>query len=124
VRHAVALGLATALLAAASPARASQEEEVSLHLRLSTRPHGSTEERERLRDLEYDVMARLAEAGAGRMVRDDWPPGECVVTLAGADARAAWAAIEATVRAYRPPPGSYAALRAGGREERVELGGG
>jgi hypothetical protein len=122
----VRLALLAAALAAALPIRAdAPAQEVRIHLRLSGRPYGTTGERERLRDLENDVMAKLAETRAGTWTKDAWPPGECVVYLSGGDARAVWTAVEPVVRGYAPRPGSYAVLRAGGpgaREERVELG--
>jgi hypothetical protein len=129
--QAFSLGTGLVLLAAAVvvalPTRAGAPvQEVHIHLRLSGRPHGTTEERERLRDLESDVMAKLAETRLGTWTRDAWPPGECIVYLSGASARDLWTAVEPVVRGYRPRPGSYAVLRAGGpgaREERVELGG-
>jgi hypothetical protein len=126
VRGALLPALVLVLAAPVVRAGDAPEGELRLHLALSRRPHGTAEERERLRDLEYELMDRLARAGAGRLAGDAWPPGECVVTLAGPDARAMWAAVEEAVRAHRPRPGSYAALRAAGpgaREERIELGG-
>ncbi len=119
--------LLAAAIVAALPTRAdAPAQEVRIHLRLSGRPHGTTEERERLRDLEGEIMAKLADAHAGTWTRDAWPPGECVVYLSGGNARDLWTAVEPAVRGYGPRPGSYAVLRAGGpgaREERVELGG-
>ncbi|ABC81287.1 hypothetical protein [Anaeromyxobacter dehalogenans] len=123
--HAAAAGLAALLLAAPGAARAP-EQPVTVHLRLDERPHGSRAERERLRELEYALMDRLA-AGAGRLVRDEWRDGYCVLHLAGPDARALWAAVEPAVRAAGPRPGSYAVLRAGPEgapEERIPLGAG
>lgn len=123
--HAAAAGL-TALLLAAPGAAAAAEQTVAIHLRLDERPHGSRAERERLRDLEYELMERLA-GGAGRLVRDEWRDGYCVLHLAGPDARALWAAAEPAVRAAGPRSGSYAVLRpgpAGVPEERIPLGAG
>lgn len=117
-----AAGLAALLLAA--PAARAAEHAVEIHLRLDERPHGSRAERERLRELEYALMDRLAGSGAGRFVRDEWRDGTCVLHLAGPDARALWAAVEAPVRAASPRPGSWVALRGGGApEERIPLGG-
>jgi hypothetical protein len=96
---------------------------VAVHLALATRPTGSVEERARVRDLEYEVMARLAASGAGELVRDEWKDGFCRILVAAADARAAWAAIEPAVRDFRPRPGSFALVRGeGGAAERIELG--
>jgi hypothetical protein len=121
-----ACSAALALLLAASPARAAgtADHEVRLHLKLSRSPHGTAAERARLRELEEEVMHRLERASAGRLVRDAWPAGECVITLAGPDAHATWAAVADAVRAHGPRPGSYAALRRGppgAREERIDL---
>lgn len=117
------LGIALALLAAAHPAPV--DDEVAIHLRVAERPHGTRQERVRLRDLEYEIMARLAGTGAGIFARDAWENGACVLVLNGKDAGAIWAAIEDAVRAYRPLPGSFALLRSGaGPPERVELGDG
>lgn len=114
------MALVLCLSAGAEPAEA-----VELHLRLEGGPHGSKAERERVRDLEYALLSRLAAAGAGELVRDEWRGGECVLHLAGKDATALWAAAEPEVRTYRPLPGSHAILHHGGkgaRDERIELG--
>ncbi len=118
-----ALALALAALAGLALARTA-DPSVRVHLRLAGGPEGSAEERDRIRALEYELMSRLDASGAGRLVRDEWSGGACVLHLEGRDAAAIWAAIEPAVRAFRPLPGSYAILRHGGpgaREERVEI---
>jgi hypothetical protein len=115
---------ALALAAAAGPDRAAgPEQEVRIHLALSSRPHGTKAEREALRDLEYEIAARLAAAGAGEVVRDEWPDGWCVIRIAAADALAAWAIAREAVRAHGAREGSFAVLRrgAGAPEEKVPL---
>ncbi len=117
-----ALCLALAALAGSVPARTA-DPSVRVHLRLAGGPEGSAAERDRIRELEYELMARLQASGAGRLLRDEWGGGACVLHLEGREAAAIWAAIEAAVRDFGPLPGSYAILRHGGaREERVELG--
>lgn len=119
-----ALALALALAAGSGPPPATQQS-VRVHLTLEGGPDGSRAERDRIRDVEYELMARLAASTAGTLVRDEWGGGTCVLHLEGKDASALWAAIEPPVRALRPRPGSFAILRHGGpgaREERVELG--
>jgi hypothetical protein len=116
---------ALALAAAPGPARAADpDEELRIHLALSSRPHGTKLEREALRDLEYELAALLAAAGAGEVVRDAWPAGWCVIWIAAPDAAAAYAIAREALRAYPPRPGSYAVVRRGGPgtpEERVPL---
>jgi hypothetical protein len=120
-------GAALVLLLAVLPAGSvrAAEEEVTVHLALAGGRHGSAGERARMRDLEYALMAALAETGTGRFVRDAWPAGACLLVLAGPDADAVWAAVEDTVRALPPRAGSYATLRRGppgAPEERIDLG--
>ncbi len=116
--------LALALAAAAGPAPARAPEQVRVHLLLEGGAEGSRAERDRIRDLEYALMARLEASGAGRLVRDEWPRGACVILLGGEDAAALWAAVEAEVRALSPRRGSHAVLRRrDGSERRIELGG-
>jgi hypothetical protein len=127
-RHDPGVTLAAAALALAlagppaEPGTAAQA--VTVHLALVGRPHGSKEERVRIRDLEYELMGHLQQRKAGVLERDEWKDGVCLLHLAGPDARAVWAAVEAPVRAFRPRPGSFAVLRLGGRgaaEERIPL---
>jgi hypothetical protein len=110
---------ALALLVASGPSAAG---EVAIHLRLETRPHGTKEERIRVRDLEYELMARAAAVDPRARVRDAWNDGECVLTAETREAEALWNAMEEPVRAYGVRPGSYALVRApGGRPRRIEL---
>jgi hypothetical protein len=123
-RHhpAVLCALALALATAAGPVPSRAPEQVQVHLLLGGGAEGSRAERDRLRDLEYELMARLEASGAGRLVRDEWIAGACVLHLEGRDARALWAAIEADIRALPPRRGSHAILRhADGGEERIPL---
>lgn len=110
-------------LAGAGSAEAG-DPSVRVHLSLEGGPAGSDAERQRVRELEYELMARLASSAAGALVRDEWVRGACVLHLEGADASALWVAIEPAVRAFHPRPGSHAILRRarGAREERIELG--
>ncbi len=120
----LALALALAAAAGTSPPRAPTQA-VRVHLLLERGPHGTRAERDRIRDLEYELMARLEAGDAGALVRDEWGGGACVLHLEGRDAAALWAAVEPPLRALRPRAGSFAILRHGGpgaREERVELG--
>lgn len=111
------LAIPLALALAASPAV------VEVHLALEHPPHGSKEERTRIRALQYEVMARLAGARAGTLAKDAWARGECLLRLEGPDARAMWAAVEDAVRAHAPRAGSFALLRGTtGPPERIELG--
>jgi hypothetical protein len=121
VRLGAAAGL-VALAIAGAPA-AAPTEEVRLHLALSSRPHGTRAEREALRDLQYEIAGRLEAARAGKVARDEWPDGWCVIFVAAPDAAAAWAVAEEAVRAYGPRSGSYVVLRRGGRasEQKVPL---
>jgi len=116
---------ALALAAAPAPARAvDPDEELRIHLALSSRPHGTKHEREALRDLEYELAARLAAAGAGEIVRDAWPAGWCVIWISTRDAGAALAIAREALLAYRPRQGSFLVLRRGGPgtpEEKVPL---
>lgn len=114
--------LALALAVSAGPAPARAPEQVRVHLLLEGGAEGSRAERDRIRDLEYAIMARLEASGAGRLVGDEWPRGACVLHLEGRDAAALWATIEAEVRGLPPRRGSHAILRRGGGEERIELG--
>jgi hypothetical protein len=116
---ALASGGACVPRAAADPSR----QELRLHLALSSRPHGSTAEREALRDLQYEIAARLAAAQAGELVGDEWPDGWCVIRLAAPDALRALALAREPLEAYRPRAGSYAAVRRerGAPEERFPL---
>jgi hypothetical protein len=99
--------LALATGAAADPA----PEEVRIHLLLSRRPHGTEPERDRIRELEEELVGRLQEARAGQLARDRWEDGTCVVTLEGPDARRAWSLVEPAVRRFGARPGSYVELR-------------
>ncbi|MFO0580918.1 MAG: hypothetical protein U0229_01455 [Anaeromyxobacter sp.] len=95
-----------------------------LHLALSSRPHGTEAERDRIRALEEDMLGLLAERGAGTVSRDRWEGGVCVIEIEAPDARKAWAAVEGAVRAFGPREGSLAVLRAGpagAPEERIPL---
>jgi hypothetical protein len=119
----VIFALVLALAATAGTSGAPQQA-LRVHLRLEGGPEGSRAERDRVRDLEYELMARLADGAAGAFVRDEWNAGTCVLHFEGKDASAIWAIIEPPLRAYDPRPGSYAVLRHGGpgaREERVDL---
>lgn len=123
----LAAGLAIALAAGAtgSPPGAAAEprEELRLHLALSSRPHGTQAERETLRDLQYEIAARLAAVGGGDLVADEWPDGWCVIRIAAPDAARALDLAREPLETYRPRRGSYAVLRRGpGRpEERIPL---
>jgi hypothetical protein len=105
---------------AAEPARAALQQ-VRIHLVLSRRPIGTLEERDRIRELQEGLLALLDARGAGRLARDAWPDGACVIWLEGADARAVWALVEGPVRAFGPRPGSFATISTGAGEERVPL---
>jgi hypothetical protein len=119
----VLCALALALAAAAGPAPARAPEQVRVHLLLGGGAEGSRAERDRIRDVEYALMARLEATGAGRLVRDEWVRGACVLHLEGKDAAALWAAVEPEIRGLPPRRGSHAVLRrTGGGEERIELG--
>ncbi|MFT3915912.1 MAG: hypothetical protein QM704_17925 [Anaeromyxobacteraceae bacterium] len=99
-------------------------QELRLHLALSSRPHGTEAERDRIRALEEDLLGLLAERGAGTVARDRWEGGVCVIEIDAPDARRAWAAVEGAVRAFGPREGSLAVLRAGPKgapEERIPL---
>jgi hypothetical protein len=111
-------------LAGAGSAEAG-DPSVHVHLSLEGGRAGSDAERQRVRELEYELMARLASSAAGALVRDEWVGGACVLHLEGEDASALWVAVEPAVRAFHPRPGSHAILRhgaRGAREERIELG--
>jgi len=114
-----ALLLALATATAADP----PAQEVRLHLMLSQRPHGTEDERDRIRELEEELLGLLETRQVGLLTRDRWEGGTCVVTLSAPDARRAWAAIEAAVRSYGPRAGSFAVLHAGAGapEERIPL---
>jgi hypothetical protein len=108
----------------ASPTRAGETQEVRLHLALSSRPHGTEAERDRIRELEEAFLGLLAERSAGEVSADAWEGGVCVITIATQDARLAWSAVEAAVRQYGPLPGSFAVIRPGPKgaaEEKVPL---
>lgn len=110
-------GIFLALALAAAPGV------VELHLALDRPPHGSAEERRRVRDLQYELMARLAETGAGAVAGDAWKDGFCVLRLEGADPRALWAAVEPAVTAFEPRRGSFVLLKAKGDPPvRIPLG--
>ena len=120
--------LVLALAAWAAPFRAAPdgagEQQLTIHLTLSEHPHGTEAERDRIRVLEEELLGLLAADGAGRLARDAWPEGACVITIEARDARRAWDAVAAAVRAIGPRPGSHAVLRLGGPgapEERVDL---
>jgi hypothetical protein len=117
----VALGLA----AGAGPAQVRAEpprEELRLHLVLSARPHGTTAEREALRELQYEIAARLAAAGAGELAGDAWPDGWCVVRITAPDAARALELAREPLARHGPRPGSYAVVRrARAPDERIPL---
>jgi len=115
-----ALALAFATVAGAGP----PPQEVRIHLVLSRPPHGTAEERDRIRLMEEDLLGLLESRGAGSLGRDAWPEGACIITLETPDARLAWAVVEPAVRAFGPRPGSYVVLRQGpegAAEERIPL---
>jgi hypothetical protein len=120
--------LVLALTAWVVPSRAAPdgdgEQRLTIHLALSTRPHGTEAERDRIRLMEEELLGLLAASDAGRLARDAWPEGACRITIETRDARLAWEVVAEAVRAIGPRPGSHVLLRMGGPgapEERVDL---
>jgi hypothetical protein len=120
-----AAALPALLIALATAAADPPPQEVRLHLVLSRRPYGTEPERDRIRELEEEMLWLLDAPRAGELTRDRWEEGTCVIHLSAPDARRAWALIERAVRNLGPRPGSYAVIRTGAKgapEERISLG--
>jgi hypothetical protein len=80
---------------------------VLVWIKLSDEGFGSSEESERLYDLEDRLEELLDGSNVGELDGDEIGMGFWTLYSYGPDANALWDAIQPTLREYNPPAGSY-----------------
>ena len=92
---------------------ASDKQTVCVHLTLSGDGFGTDAERQRIFELEDVMTAAIQGAGVGEFDGNGFGFGGVDLFADGPDADALYAAMEPSIRAYGPSPGSSVVLSYG-----------
>jgi hypothetical protein len=107
---------------------AGPEQAVIVHLVLSGEGFGTPADRDRVYELEDDLIAAVEAAGVGEYDGNEFGEGEAALYAYGPDADALFAVMEPVITAFGPGAGSFAIKRYGdagnpaAEESQVPLG--